>query len=436
MYLIRYLNRFEEILSGLHFHDKETPPANTDRYVKLGTFMKQLLHNFMTTVIPGEFLCLDESLIPFKGRVSFRQFNPMKRARFGLLFYILMDCRSGMAVDLLPYQGKTTNLPPDLVKALQRGGATVVTMLEPYLDKGHKVVADNFFNSPGLANYLLEKRTFMVGTCQKRRKGMPKMTGKMKKGDVKVYCNGNIMLERWMDRREVVMMNTFIPHGMTHVNARNPHNSRPKPNSVVTYNKQMGMVDSMDSTIKPLSHHRKTYKWYKKAFFHLITMAVYQSFRAFKLLRTDFKSTYQDFLLKVVEQLLADNPSSRKPIGRPLAIGSKQKPKKEPTMHIPLKLGKGDCVVCRKQKKRGQTTIKCQDCNVRLCLQKGQESCYSKFHADLMKVPCLPMHEHNDQTKPIHTAYFTFRLLQSRIGMFLQMRMNLRCWMWSYLQRP
>lgn len=172
------------------------PAICTDRHIKLGTFLSELLKNFRSAVIPGEFLCIDESLLGFKGRLSFKQFNPLKRSRFGLLFYILCDCKTGMALDILPYQGKSTNLPKPLVDKLQRGGATVAVLLEPYLNKNHKIVTDNFFNSPTLSKMLLENKTFMLGTCQKRRKGMPPMTGKLKKGQVMTYSNGQILLER------------------------------------------------------------------------------------------------------------------------------------------------------------------------------------------------------------------------------------------------
>jgi len=120
----------------------------------------------------------------------------MKRSRFGMLFYILCDCTTGMALDILPYQGKSTDLPKPLVDRLQRGGATVAVMVEPYFNKHHKIVTDNFFNSPKLSKMLLENGTFMLGTCQKRRKGMPPMTGKLNKGQVFTYCDGQILLER------------------------------------------------------------------------------------------------------------------------------------------------------------------------------------------------------------------------------------------------
>lgn len=190
--------RFEAILSSLHLHDKTQVPANcSNRFIKLGTFISDLVNNIRSAVIPAEYLCLDESLLGFKGRLSFKQFNPMKRARFGILFYILCDCKTGMILDILPYQGKSTNLPRFYVDELQRGGATVASLMEPYLNKNHKLIADNFFNSPKLANHLLNNGTYLLGTVQKRRKDMPKMVGKLKKGEITTYSNGRILVERY-----------------------------------------------------------------------------------------------------------------------------------------------------------------------------------------------------------------------------------------------
>lgn len=173
------------------------PPNCTDRFIKLGTFITDLVKNVKSAVLPGEFLCLDESLLGYKGRLSFKQFNPMKRARFGILFYILCDCKTGMILDVLPYQGKSTNLPRNYVNELQRGGATVASLMEPYLNRNHKLIADNYFNSPKLANHLLDNGTHLLGTVQKRRKEMPKMLGKLKKGEITTYSDGRILLERY-----------------------------------------------------------------------------------------------------------------------------------------------------------------------------------------------------------------------------------------------
>lgn len=404
-------------MSALHFHDKErTPPNNTDRFIKLGNFLKNMVARLQEIVIPGEFLCLDETLVGFKGRLGIKQYSPLKRSRFGVLFYMLVDCSTGMLLDVLPYQGKGTNLPKPLVDELKRGGATVYTMLEKHFNKNHKVITDNFFNSPLLAKKLMERNTFLLGTVQKRRKEMPKMKSKMKKGEIKLYSNGNILLERlatkifyyrfsffqmavfwcssWKDRREVVIINTFMPHQMTFSPARNPANSRAKPESVLLYNKKMGGVDSIDKSVKPFGSHRKTYKWYKKIFFHFVDVAVYNAWQAYKVIHTVGTNKFEafsDFLIDIIESIMVECQVQRSARGRKPLV------RKPETIdyHIPVRKGRSDCVWCKRKegKPRSQTQYTCSTCKVRLCLQKGDSSCYMEYHQSLkqLKTNRLPL---------------------------------------------
>ncbi|ODM89009.1 PiggyBac transposable element-derived protein 4 [Orchesella cincta] len=191
-------NRFQHILQCLHLVDNEgVPEENRDRFVKLGDFLPDLLINSRACVNPGEYLCLDESLLGFKGRISFRQYNPKKRSRFGIKFFVLVDCMTHLILDIIPYQGKTTNVSSADIKQFGFGGAAVLALLQPYLHKNHKVVIDNFFNGPILARKLLDAKTFVLGTAQKRRKLMPPgMTSKLAKGQVETYSDGEILVER------------------------------------------------------------------------------------------------------------------------------------------------------------------------------------------------------------------------------------------------
>jgi hypothetical protein len=188
-----------DIHRSLHFSNNEEHINNPDRFYKLGSFMRDLLDNFSHAINPGEFLTLDESLLGFKGRLAFKQFNRLKRARFGIKIFILADSATKFLFGMIPYQGKTTAINAELVKRLGFGGAAVMQMLEAYFEKNHRMVVDNWFLSPTLAEELLRRKTFVLGTVQKRRQGMPKggrMSSKLNKGQIEVFSNGRILLER------------------------------------------------------------------------------------------------------------------------------------------------------------------------------------------------------------------------------------------------
>lgn len=173
------------------------PSTNTDRFVKLGNFMKKLTDKFKNAIKPGAFLTIDESLLSFKGRLSFKQFNKDKRARFGIKFFILCDALSRFVLKILPYQGATTEIENrGWIAEVGYGGAAVLTLLRGYLQKFHRVTLDNWFVSPTLALKLKALGTYLLGTAQKRRKRMPKMVGKLRKGEVETYSSDDILVER------------------------------------------------------------------------------------------------------------------------------------------------------------------------------------------------------------------------------------------------
>ena len=124
-----------------------------------------------------------------------------------------------------------------------------------------------------------------------------------------------ISKHRWQDRREVIMLNTFIPYAMKETVSKNPKNTRSKPATVLKYNSTMGGVDKVDQTIKLYQSRRKTLKWYKKIFFHFQDLAVYNSFILYKQYISP-NINYLEFLLQLIREIFTSHPISRKRKGR------------------------------------------------------------------------------------------------------------------------
>ena len=57
----------------LHFCDKENENLN-DRLYKIRVIINMLNENFQKYYEPGEIVCVDESSIPFWGRIVFKQY--------------------------------------------------------------------------------------------------------------------------------------------------------------------------------------------------------------------------------------------------------------------------------------------------------------------------------------------------------------------------
>ncbi|KAJ8932841.1 hypothetical protein NQ314_014400 [Rhamnusium bicolor] len=87
-------DRYLSLLSKMHFCDNTNVNAN-DRLFKIRLVIDHFRNVFKTGMCPFQNIAIDESLVLFKGRISFRQYIPSKRHRFGIKFFVLADCETG-----------------------------------------------------------------------------------------------------------------------------------------------------------------------------------------------------------------------------------------------------------------------------------------------------------------------------------------------------
>ncbi|KAF0721300.1 piggyBac transposable element-derived protein 4-like [Aphis craccivora] len=79
--------------------------------------------------MPFQNLVINESLVLWKGKLSFNQFIRNKRHRFGINFFILCDVETDYILDFIKCTGKTTRLVSCDAK-LGQSGADVKTLDE------------------------------------------------------------------------------------------------------------------------------------------------------------------------------------------------------------------------------------------------------------------------------------------------------------------
>lgn len=106
-------------------------------------------------------------MIPFRGRLNFRQYIPGKRYKYDVKFFKLCD-PVGHMYSLRIYAGKNT---PER----ENTEDLVMRLMAPYLNKGQLLVTDNFYTSVPLAERLLRKRTYLLGTVRANQKNIPKI---------------------------------------------------------------------------------------------------------------------------------------------------------------------------------------------------------------------------------------------------------------------
>ena len=169
-------DRFFQIMRYIHFVDnasdiaqKSKDSPDYDKLYKIRDLLNLIKRNAKGALNLERNIAIDETLVKFKGRVSFREFLPNKPGRFGVKNFTLSESSSGYVWDLDVYTGKSGHDP-------QKGLAHhVVRKLVQVLEgKGFNLFVDNWYSSPQLFEELAEEKILVCGTVRANRKGLPK----------------------------------------------------------------------------------------------------------------------------------------------------------------------------------------------------------------------------------------------------------------------
>ncbi|XP_063219730.1 piggyBac transposable element-derived protein 4 [Bacillus rossius redtenbacheri] len=262
--------RFVQLKQFLHFVDNESYDAATHPNPKLNKIWPIYIHlqnKFSELYTPEKDVTVDESLMLYKGRLGWKQYLPLKRARFGIKSFMLCESSSGYVYSFVIYTGRGTNFD-DEYKGLPMSSQVVMSLVKPLLGKGYCVITDNFYTSPQLSDMLLSHRTDSYGTVKTTRKEMPPELRKQKlpKGSVIAFQRGKLLGLKWMDKKPVTMLSTIHNSEMKSVTIYGQQHI--KPQVVLDYNSTVGGVDIVDQRTTDYAVPRKRgKKYYKKIFF-------------------------------------------------------------------------------------------------------------------------------------------------------------------------
>jgi hypothetical protein len=105
--------------------------------------------------LPHQDISFYESLTPWKGRLSFKQYLPLKASKFGVknLWNVWGHHMVFMALPCI-YTGNNTKLDSPLITADTNTTAAILKLVEPLLKQCRTVWMDNFCNSPSLTRML------------------------------------------------------------------------------------------------------------------------------------------------------------------------------------------------------------------------------------------------------------------------------------------
>ena len=177
-------NTLQAILSNLQVSNSTLDlPCNQplhDPLFKVRPMLDMMDRNFVQSYKCGRDLSFDETCCLYKGKISFKCYNPSKPSKWHLKLFEVSDARTGYVVAFDIYTGKNkTNcalnadvLDPDSTQTTK----VVVGLMQKgnLLGKGHHVYMDNYYSSPDLFLELFAEECCAGGTCQKIGKIYPK----------------------------------------------------------------------------------------------------------------------------------------------------------------------------------------------------------------------------------------------------------------------
>ncbi|XP_068723649.1 piggyBac transposable element-derived protein 4-like [Montipora capricornis] len=202
-------HRFFTVSKYIHLSNPNNEDAS-DLLCKVRPLVTLLERKFAEAFVLGKNISVDEGLVKFNGRLSFKQYMPMRPNKFGIKVWLLADSDCYYIPRFQVYLGKNrTN--SELFKGL--GYYVVWTLGEPYLDANRHFYFENFFTSVDLVKSLHERNSYACGTVRLHRRDLPADLKRMKlvSGEIRTRQSGNLVVTLWRDKRVVSMLSTNVP---------------------------------------------------------------------------------------------------------------------------------------------------------------------------------------------------------------------------------
>ncbi|XP_017752724.1 PREDICTED: piggyBac transposable element-derived protein 4-like [Eufriesea mexicana] len=375
------LKRFLQITRCLHFANNNAID-NTDKLRKIKPVTNFFNQRFKEAYTMQEDITIDASLIKYKGRLPHKPYHPSKRARFGIKFYKLCESASGYCYDFKIYIGT------DKRNSNESASENVVKeLLQSVLHKGHTLYLNDWYSSPKLFMTLLNSKTNAVGTVRSNRENMPKdfIKGKLQRGECKMRSCNKILALKWCDKRNVYIISTKHETAEMTEEGKNQFDPILKPKSVIEYNKGMIGIDRQDQMLACFPVMRKCTKGYRKVFFYVFDIALFNCYILFNKLNTGKQQSYAEYRIEKAESLLKNIPLPEyKRRGQLLTEDLPQRLHAQHWGHFPMHIGPTPsksnpsrvCKVCSRHKKRSETTWECKRCKVALHVPV----CFERYH--------------------------------------------------------
>lgn len=274
VYLTMNVQRFRFLLRNLRFDDFTNRPERReiDKLAPIRELFELIVQNFQNNFIPSEYLTLDEQLIAFRGRCSFRQYIPNKPARYGIKIFALVDVKNAYTYNLEVYAGQQPDGP---YKMNNNAESVVKRMVQPVEGTRRNITMDNWFTSLPVVKYLLsEKQLTVVGTLRKNKTCIPNNFSTSKNREINSSLFGfqnDCTITSYIPKKNKVVILLSTLHNDASIDQDT--GDQQKPEMITFYNQTKYGVDRLDQMCSLYDVSRNSRRWPLTIFFNLINIS-------------------------------------------------------------------------------------------------------------------------------------------------------------------
>lgn len=284
---------------------------------KVFDFISLLKRNFQRNFILGTNVCVDKSMIQFKGRSSLKQYVPLKPVKRGFKVWCLASSSTGYLYNFDIYCRRKEDRRGTL------GEDVVLHLIKRINLVDHRLFFDNFFTTINLLLQLKKRTIGVTGTIRTDRKLFPKellRKDKLERGEYAYRTSGQISVVTWQDKKTVFVASNIFDPMKTATIIRSEKNGSKQviicPEVISQYNKYKGGVDLFDQRISCYPIDRKSNRNWIRIFLYFLQASLTNAFICYNDLPQS-KLSYLQFLYSVSTSLIGNHNLSKKK-GRPI----------------------------------------------------------------------------------------------------------------------
>ena len=277
-------NRLEFLYSCISFDDFSTRSQRwpNDRFAAVREVFELFCHNCSSQIIPSEYLSLDETLYPMRNQIGFRQFNPNKPAKYGMLFMSVNAVNYSNTFIAAPYCGKPSGNPTSYyVTGTENIVKYLITKLQQNVDlQGRNISFDRLYTSIPLAQWLLSHNITCVGTIKANRKGIPVEIKELANREPLTYecfweaeenklsLHSYVVNTKSSGKRNVLLLSTMQP-----ILGTTKDDGKQKPAIYKLYDYTKGGTEVVDQRMASYTCKAKSKRWTLPAFSYILDVS-------------------------------------------------------------------------------------------------------------------------------------------------------------------